>query len=604
MRALLIPGRAGEPGSAVMTARLARLGIQDVRLLARGGCAKSVAALADGISGRTLVVDCDLIVADASLGQLVDDPSVRCGALVGDPDGAEGAGSASAVRTSHRRVTSASSSQHHVTDPNGVFLGALVVAEPQADLAVRALREAAQAAVGWQADPVDVALVALVRAQVPMAAVDSVGPALRGGTADRRAAVQEQLRALDESRVLLERANRPDDGFYSTFVLRRLSKPVTSLALRVGLTPNQVSLISLAVGLTAAVCFAWGALPAMVVGALLMQASLIIDCVDGEVARFTRSFSELGAWLDASTDRVKEYAAYAGLAIGAWHAQDQDIWLLATVVMAMQTLRHVGDYDFSRVQRVRESWVAARPIDVREDDGAAGAGATLELSAQLNQSSHIRWAKKVLHMPIGERWLVLSVGAVLLGPRGTLGLLLGLGLLALTYTSIGRVLRSRRWRDPADRSGAWLLEPQRDLGPIGEPVWQAASRRGSPMATRWGWAIPALMRLVELGVVVAGAALVLDDPGAWLFGWVFVVAFHHYDTLYRALGGSAPPRWLVWGGLGWDGRTLLVLVGVVLGQAALGGLLTVGTLLLGALLVVLASLQWVRSMARKGTARA
>ena len=51
------------------------------------------------------------------------------------------------------------------------------------------------------------------------------------------------------------------------------------------------------VGLAAALCFATGSWWGLLAGALLMQASLIIDCVDGEVARFTRTFSSLGAWL-------------------------------------------------------------------------------------------------------------------------------------------------------------------------------------------------------------------------------------------------------------------------------------------------------------------
>ena len=77
---------------------------------------------------------------------------------------------------------------------------------------------------GWQADPIDLALVALVRAQVVMGAVASVGPVLRGGTPEQRALAQAELAGIDEARVLLERANRPDDGFYSTYVLRRASQ--------------------------------------------------------------------------------------------------------------------------------------------------------------------------------------------------------------------------------------------------------------------------------------------------------------------------------------------------------------------------------------------
>ena len=356
-------------------------------------------------------------------------------------------------------------------------------------------------------------------------------------------------------------------------------------------------------GLSAALCFSLGSGWGLLAGAVLMQVSLVVDCVDGEVARFTRSFSELGAWLDASTDRVKEYAAYAGLAAGSARS-GSDIWLLATLVMIMQTVRHVGDYDFSRVQRIRESWVPASTLLDPADGGVGGTGATLALSAQLNQNSRVRWGKKVLHMPIGERWLVLSVGAVLLGPRWTLVLMLALGLLALAYTTVGRILRARRWDHPADRSGAHLLAPQLDLGPIGEPLWNATLARLNPLAGSFGWAWPALMRVLELGAVWLAVVWTASGEGAWLFGWVFVVAFHHYDTLYRALGGSAPPRWLVWAGLGWDGRTILVVAAAAVGAAALTGVLAWGTPVLGLLLVVVASIQWVGSIRRKDVAHA
>ena len=591
-----------------MSQRLERLGVADVVVLTDGDCASQLAALAEGLRGRTLIVDADLIVADACLGQLVDDPAVRSGALVGEVTEMAGPGEqddAPPVRVAQKRIASAGSTVHDVTAPNATSLGALVIDGRDVPAAGDALAGVAATArtLGWDADPIDLALVGLVRAQIAMGAVGSVGPVLRGGTPEQRARVQTELAAIDEARVLLERANRPDDGFYSTFVLRKASTPLTALALRMRLTPNQISVFSLFVGLTAALCFAIGSWWGLLAGALLMQASLLIDCVDGEVARFTRSFSDLGAWIDASSDRVKEYAAYAGLAAGAART-GQDIWLLACLVMIMQTVRHVGDYDFSRVQRIRESWVAARPIEDPSDGGAAGSGATLELSAQMNLDSRVRWGKKVLRMPIGERWLVLSVGVITIGPRWTLVLLLFLGLVALAYTAAGRILRSRTWRQPPDRSGSWLLEPQLDLGPIGQPVWDRVLTPRQPLAHAFGWAWPAGMRVVELGIVWVVVALIAPEEGAWLFAWVFVVVFHHYDTLYRALGGSTPPRWLVMAGLGWDGRTILVLVAALLGAGALAGLLSWGSVLLGILFVVVASVQWVRSMTRKDVSHA
>jgi phosphatidylglycerophosphate synthase len=37
-----------------------------------------------------------------------------------------------------------------------------------------------------------------------------------------------------------------------------------------------------------------------------------VDCADGQLARLTGTFSDLGGWLDAMFDRLKDYAVYAG----------------------------------------------------------------------------------------------------------------------------------------------------------------------------------------------------------------------------------------------------------------------------------------------------
>ena len=66
----------------------------------------------------------------------------------------------------------------------------------------------------------------------------------------------------------------------------------------------------------AAVWFSAGTRPAQVAGAVLLYLSFVLDCVDGQLARYTRAFSPLGAWLDATFDRVKEYVVYVGLAFG------------------------------------------------------------------------------------------------------------------------------------------------------------------------------------------------------------------------------------------------------------------------------------------------
>ena len=341
----------------------------------------------------------------------------------------------------------------------------------------------------------------------------------------------------------------------------------------------------------------------MVIGAVLLQLSLIIDCVDGEVARATRKFSALGAWLDASTDRVKEYLAYAGLAAGAM-VLGSDLWPVALILMVIQTTRHMTDYDFSRVQRMREAKVEPRDVADPDDGAAGGAGgwtsgdrsisSAMELSARMNGRSAIRWFKRAIHLPIGERWLIISVVAALFGPRwALLALFVGVSL-ALVYVTTGRILRTATWHGLAPAAAGVLLARQFDGGPIA-----ALIARTLPVGAReriWlmpsAWAIPALLRLVELGFVTILVLVWQQSLVVLAFWWVAVFTFHHYDVLYRALQGYAMPRWLTWLGLGWDGRTILLLFACVLGASIFKSTLSIGAGVGALLFVVVASVQW------------
>jgi hypothetical protein len=112
--------------------------------------------------------------------------------------------------------------------------------------------------------------------------------------------------------------------------------------------------------------------------------------------------------------------------------------------------------------------------------------------------------------------------------------------------------------------------------------------------------VPGLLRLAETAVVLVVAACCLPDSAVWAFAWLFVVAYHHYDTLYRALGGSWPPQWLVRAGLGVEGRTLVVIAAAVASGAVLEGLLAVGSVVLFVLFVLVASAQWMRALRARG----
>jgi len=110
--------------------------------------------------------------------------------------------------------------------------------------------------------------------------------------------------AREAETLLYGTLGTPIDTPLDTVFHRRLSRPLTRIAIALGLTPNQVSMLSLLVGLLAVWGF-WRATPASaVVGLILYAVAVVLDHSDGEIARLTLSESRLGEWLDVATDTI------------------------------------------------------------------------------------------------------------------------------------------------------------------------------------------------------------------------------------------------------------------------------------------------------------
>ncbi|HSJ45811.1 MAG TPA: CDP-alcohol phosphatidyltransferase family protein [Euzebyales bacterium] len=274
-------------------------------------------------------------------------------------------------------------------------------------------------------------------------------------------AAHDELAAVDEDAVQLSSAVKATDGFFTTFLVSTYSRYIARWAARHGLTPNQVTTASMLLGVLAALAFATGGNAGMVAGALLLQVAFTADCVDGQLARYTRQFSTLGAWLDSVFDRGKEYIVYAGLAIGAAARGDgEGIWLLAAAALALQTFRHFIDFSYAAQQHQALAVSVRHPVkspdegDVsRWEESIGDAEDSISVLQRLGRSGirtsvaferqpWRKWFKRIIVLPIGERFALISLAAAIAGPRTTFTWLLAWGLVAAVYTTTGRVLRS------------------------------------------------------------------------------------------------------------------------------------------------------------------
>jgi phosphatidylglycerophosphate synthase len=103
--------------------------------------------------------------------------------------------------------------------------------------------------------------------------------------------------------------------------MRRLSPYVTRALLSAGLSANAVTALMLPVGLLAALALTFEGLLPAAAAVVLVQFQLLLDCCDGEVARWRKTFSPKGLYLDQLSHYTTEAALAAALGVradGGW----------------------------------------------------------------------------------------------------------------------------------------------------------------------------------------------------------------------------------------------------------------------------------------------
>jgi phosphatidylglycerophosphate synthase len=153
-----------------------------------------------------------------------------------------------------------------------------------------------------------------------------VGPALRdllAGASRLMAPGSWSVRATTEGarreaeRLLLSDLGSAIDSRLDTVVHRRLSRVLTRGLVALGVTPNTISVLSVAIGLVAAWCWASASVGGTLLGLALYLLSVVLDHSDGEVARLTFAESRLGAWLDTLGDTLVHASGAVALGLAA-----------------------------------------------------------------------------------------------------------------------------------------------------------------------------------------------------------------------------------------------------------------------------------------------
>lgn len=155
------------------------------------------------------------------------------------------------------------------------------------------------------------------------------------------------------------------EEFFDLLIFRPLSYILVKLIYNTGITPNQISTVSMLFGIAAGIAYGFG--PAyFITGAVFYFICNTLDCVDGQLARLKQNGTKLGRVVDGFIDYISSISIYSGIAIALGnHTGDDLYWWLISAAAGISSAFQSFNFDFYR--NLYLEYVYNKTFDINEE---------------------------------------------------------------------------------------------------------------------------------------------------------------------------------------------------------------------------------------------
>lgn len=202
-----------------------------------------------------------------------------------------------------------------------------------------------------------------------------------------------------------------DDEWWSSFVTSPLAIFANYRAVDLPwVTPNRITAASFLVAALASLAVVIGGTGWFIAAAVLIQVSHVLDCMDGQMARYRQVSSAVGSYYDRLTDQVQVTLWFAAAGYAAY-AQSLSVVpvFLALIGIAFYGLRGYVKYVAIQIETARDPEYPTAMARLKRIDPKAGPGFGL----RANIAWFIREQPKVLHADEGVFVFMLSAALLL-----------------------------------------------------------------------------------------------------------------------------------------------------------------------------------------------
>ncbi len=219
---------------------------------------------------------------------------------------------------------------------------------------------------------------------------------------------------MNEKLTRLWATKNKDDEWWSSFVTSPLAIAVNYVVVDIKwLTPNLITLFSFIIAIISTLFIITGGIVNFVIAAVLIHLSHVLDCMDGQMARYRKTTSPSGGYFDKLTDQIQVTIWFGSVGYAAY-SQSQNVLpvFLAFTGVAFYSLRGYIKYvtiytEMSRDNEYLEK-KSKEASDVKKGD-AAGLG----FGVLANLRWFVREQRKIFSFDEGVFIFMLSLALIL-----------------------------------------------------------------------------------------------------------------------------------------------------------------------------------------------
>jgi phosphatidylglycerophosphate synthase len=205
---------------------------------------------------------------------------------------------------------------------------------------------------------------------------------------------------------------KPTESWLSQKFERKVSLAITRRLLYTRITPNQISIASILLGVFSTFLFLGESRILHVLGGLFLVFSSIVDGCDGELARLRFQESRFGSWLDFLGDNVVHVSIFFCIGLGLTLRGEGTVYLVLGCVAALANVGAASAVFFRVFMKSGDRVVTfATPVRVEEMDRAEGwLRRRIEFTDKLSNRDFFYLV--LVCAAIGQLWLFMWVASL------------------------------------------------------------------------------------------------------------------------------------------------------------------------------------------------